>query len=151
MQTWAWINQLCVEVIVGLLMTECVWSDLSIRVVVLPLILLLENIVLYFCWKVLNPSLCWEWTLYWAEKTSDAVSLTHVLSCLSRPAGGGCWADRRPVGWLTLTSVFVHLQKVKMRPLHQCDFLFPSKTCCIQSDPCSATVSNKLHKNDGCI
>lgn len=157
---WNWWNFRCKhgrESINSVLkwLSDCWWLNVSDQilasVVVLPLILLLENIVPYFYWKVLNPSLCWEWTLYWAEKTSDAVSLTHVLSCLSRPAGGRCWADRRPVGWLTLTSVFVHLQKVKMRPLHQCDFLFPSKTCCIQSDPCSATVSNKLHKNDGCL
>lgn len=75
------------------------------------------------------------------------------MCCHVSPGPQG--ADAEQTGdqwaWLTLTSVFVHLQKVKMRPLHQCDFLFPSKTYCIQSDPCSATVRNKLHKNDGCI
>lgn len=81
---------------------ECVWSDqtaLSIRVGVLPLILLLENIVLYFYWKVLNPSLCWEWSprlLYWAEKTSDTV---WIMCCHVSPGPQGEYAEQTGDQW----------------------------------------------------
>lgn len=83
---WNWWNFRCKhgrESINSVLkwLSDCWWLNVSDQilasVVVLPLILLLENIVPYFYWKVLNPSLCWEWTLY-AQRQSDACAVMSL-------------------------------------------------------------------------